>query len=179
MTNNIDDPFELCHECRTLGHCKLRALRALANHAQAPARYKKPSPPPEPYTGPVYTLREFVAEHRPELTRLLPRVEDDKPDTITSSRPTLGQLQKIIAARKVATAPEAQVPVMEVTEVPVAVFQKPVVRKGKAVARFPKGLRKLPHHSMDKRILPPRPHSTILWSVDSRTSLTSFSSLEI
>ena len=121
MTNNLDDPFELCHECRTLGHCRLRAPQALAKYAQAPARYVKPSPPPEPYAGPVYTLREFVAEHRPELTKLLPRMQDDKPDSSVSSRPTLGQLQKMIAARKTATAPETPAPVMESVPAPVAI----------------------------------------------------------
>jgi hypothetical protein len=206
MSRFSEDPF-LCKDCQKLGYCRLRAMQAEAERRamqeksaelnfrrQTSFQYPMLSADPEP----MPTFREFVAVHRPDLSKHLPQPANTQPSTALDKRPSLGELRARIAERRLSAAPESPSPKqvhppepepmpasvqpfeLELAVAPLALPKKrSSARPRSSNLRFSIDLRRYPHHSIDKRILPPKPHSTIFWSVDNRTSLTSFSSLEI
>jgi hypothetical protein len=213
MNRFSEDPF-LCKDCQKLGYCRLRAMQAEAERRamqekSAELNFRRQTSFQYPMLSadlePMPTFREFVAVHRPDLSKHLPSTGDTASGDSAAKRPSLAELRASIAARKLlantegpkqeqalpieqvdvteqAAAPGApSMPALVATpaSAPVRLLKRSTARQRSRNMRFSIDLRRFPHHSIDKRILPPKPHSTIFWSVDNRTSLTSFSSLEI
>jgi hypothetical protein len=119
MSRFSEDPF-LCKDCQKLGYCRLRAMQAEAERRamqeksaelnfrrQTSFQFPMLSADPEP----MPTLREFVAVHRPDLSKHLPKPAEAETGINASKRPSLAELRARIAARKTASisvAPAAE-----------------------------------------------------------------------
>jgi hypothetical protein len=115
MNRYTEDPF-LCKDCQKLGYCRLRAMQAEAKRRammeksaelnfrrQTSFQFPMLSADPEP----MPTFREFVAVHRPDLSKHLSQPATTQSSTSLDKRPSLGELRASIAARKSASIPMA------------------------------------------------------------------------
>ncbi len=99
MNRHMEDPF-LCNDCQKLGYCRVRAIQSAIERRLMYERSTMESPILSPDPEPVPTFSEFVAVHRPDLSRLLPSRAETSPDTGAAKTPTLAELRARIAARK-------------------------------------------------------------------------------
>jgi hypothetical protein len=67
---------------------------------QSPMLSADPEPKP--------SFREFVAVHRPDLSKYLPRLDNAKADLKSASTPSLAELRARIAARKLPSTPKLE-----------------------------------------------------------------------
>ena len=177
MASFNEDPF-LCDKCQSLGYCRVRAIQRQVDRLWSAQSQVGPTHMRQPNAGPVITLRQFVAEHHPELSRLLPRPADASTDSSPAKRPTLGELRAIIAARKANALPENPVAVEATAPEPLAKFTLSVHKSRIEPKSLRIDLKKLPTPSTKKRNLSGRPGTTSS-SLERLDSLTSCSSLEI
>lgn len=106
MNRHTEDPF-LCNDCQKLGYCRVKAIQAAMDQFHMRQHSTMESPILSDDPEPTPTFREFVAVHRPDLSRLLPRHVDTSFETNAAKKPTLAELRARIAARKQAATPDA------------------------------------------------------------------------
>jgi hypothetical protein len=106
MSTFTEAPF-LCNDCQKLGYCRRRAMQAAMDKFTMRRQSTMESPILSDDPEPVPTFREFVAVHRPDLARMLPRHEDAHAGDSAAKKPTLAELRAKIAARKMSPAKNA------------------------------------------------------------------------
>lgn len=116
-----EDPF-LCNDCQQVGYCKRRATQAKESqpysmYAAVGFGMKQHSSFDAPILSddpePMSTFREFVAVHRPDLSKHLPKPSETEGGITSGKPPSLGELRAKIAARKISASQEAPIQVIE------------------------------------------------------------------
>jgi citrate synthase len=117
MNRFSEDP-NLCSACQKLGYCAVKAMQAeaaqrkameAAEHFQWQQQTSFQSPMLSADPEPMPSFREFVAVHRPDLSKFLPREANGESARTPEARPSLAALRARIAARKSPAIPETPV----------------------------------------------------------------------
>jgi hypothetical protein len=109
MSKFSKDPF-LCNDCQKLGYCRVRAKQAAMDAFTMRRQSTLESPILSDDPEPVPSFREYVAVHRPDLAKMLPKQDDAPAEDSAAKKPTLAELRARIAARKMTSIPEAPKP---------------------------------------------------------------------